>query len=98
MQEQPTPKKKKKDNPIGLIIIICVFLLVLANFPFGFVRYSIGSTQMWRIITPIYTLILPDPTALSEWDGSSKLPETEIYFFPNNFKSYEELQEIAPKS
>lgn len=96
-QTQP-PKKKKKDSPIGLIIIICIFVLMLANFPIGFVRYDAGSTKLLRIVTPVYTLIMPDPTTLKDMNGSTQIPETEFYFFPNNFKSYEELREIAPKS
>lgn len=95
MKEQQTPKKKKKDNPIGLIIIIVIFILMLANFPISFVKYRAGSTEMWRIVTPVYTYILPSPSALQN-AGSTPLPETEFYFFPNNFKSLEELHDMNP--
>ena len=96
MKEQQTPKKKKKDNPIGLIIIICIFILMLANFPFGFVKYREGNVEMWRIITPLYTYIMPSLNTLKNASSSTTIPETEFYFFPNNFKSLEELHSMNP--
>lgn len=94
-QTKKTKKTKKKDNPIGLILIICIFILMLANFPIGFVKYDMGSTEMWRVVTPLYTYIFPSLADLSE-TGSTPMPESQFYFFPNNFKTYQELQELQP--
>ncbi len=95
-QKKDSPaKQKKKSSPIGLILIICIFILMLANFPIGFVKYDMGSTEMWRVVTPLYTYIFPSLADLSE-TGSTPMPEPQFYFFPNNFKTYQELQELQP--
>lgn len=91
-QKQPQ-KKKKKDNPAGLILIICIALLTISMFPFSIVKYSDGAT---RVITPATTIVI-NKTNETLWDnGEYRMakPEIDVFLFPNNFKSYEELLEI----
>ncbi len=93
-QQKPVPpKKKKKDNPLGIIIVVCISVLAVSMFPIWFVKYSDGAT---RLITPVTTWVFTKTEEVVMDNGEYRVykPDVDVYFIPNNFKSYEELLQI----
>ena len=85
-------KKKKKDNPIGIIIILCIAILSVACFPIWFAQYG-DST--WRVVTPALTVVCQPKTVVDYEQGVVRTePELKVYFFPNNFKTLDELRAL----
>ena len=86
-------KKKKKENPIVLALIICFSLLLIACFPFKFMLYDDGGT--WRTISAAITVVCWQETVIDYELGTVDTePVIKVYFFPNNFKTLEELRAL----
>lgn len=95
MQEMPQlqeqqQKSPKKDNPFGLVLLICLGILAIFIIPIFVLKYSNGAL---RLISPVATVIIhkDQEPAEGETDDVKEESEVDVYFFPDNFKSYEEL-------
>ena len=91
-QKPVQPKKKKKDNPLELIIVLCISAVVISFFPISIIKYSDGAR---RVITPLTTVIIQSGEGYVTDDGEYRSkPDVDIFLIPNNFKTYDELQQI----
>ncbi len=77
---------KKKTKVIISAIVICVLLVLFVPVPTG--TYKDGGTRMYTALT--YKVV--------KWqvlvDADTRYESTSVYWYPDNFKSYEELWDI----
>lgn len=77
---------KKKTKVVISVIVVCILLVLSVPVPTG--AYKDGGTRMYTALT--YKVV--------KWqvlvDADTRYKSTSVYWYPDNFKSYEELWAI----